>query len=97
MPEPHESPVIVPETTEATQTQTPWNVVVLDDPVNLMGYVTMVLQQVFGYPKSKAETLMMQVHDLGRSVVWSGNKERAELYVQQLQSKQLRATMERAD
>ncbi|MEI7957876.1 MAG: ATP-dependent Clp protease adapter ClpS [Verrucomicrobiota bacterium] len=74
----------------------PWNVVVHNDPVNLMSYVTMVFRRVFGFSKAKAEEHMMEVHQKGRSVVWSGGRERAELYVQQLHSYLLLATMERA-
>ena len=79
-----------------TDLDTPWNVIVYDDPVNLMQFVTMVLQRVFGYPKEKAETLMMEVHNLGQSVVWTGQREKAELYVQQLQSHQLLAAMKKS-
>ncbi|NWK57328.1 ATP-dependent Clp protease adapter ClpS [Verrucomicrobiaceae bacterium N1E253] len=75
----------------------PWNVVVLDDPVNLMGYVTMVFKRVFGYSQEKATTLMMQVHREGRSIVWSGEREKAEFYVQQLHSWQLKATLEKPE
>jgi len=78
------------------QKDLPWNVVVLDDPVNLMHYVTMVFKRVFGYSAAKAETLMMEVHSQGRSVVWSGPREKAEFYVQQLHSWQLRTTMEKS-
>ncbi len=73
----------------------PWNVVVHDDPVNLMNFVTLILKRVFGYPQEKAEILMLEVHNLGRSVVWTGNREKAELYVQQLQSHQLLARLEK--
>ena len=73
----------------------PWNVVVHDDPVNLMGYVTLVLMKIFGYDEAKAGRMMMEVHQKGRSVVWSGTRERAEFYVQQLQSHQLRPTLEK--
>jgi len=79
-----------------TQKTTPWNVIVLDDPVNLQAYVTMVLKKVFGYPQEKAETLMMEVHVVGRSVVWTGAREKAEMYVQQLHTWQLQTTMEKA-
>ncbi|MDF1851956.1 MAG: ATP-dependent Clp protease adapter ClpS [Verrucomicrobiales bacterium] len=79
-----------------TDLDTPWNVIVYDDPVNLMHFVTLVLQRVFGYPKEKAETLMMEVHNLGQSVVWTGEREKAELYVQQLQSHQLLAAMKKS-
>ena len=73
----------------------PWNVVVHNDPVNLMSYVTMVFRRVFGFSREKAEQHMMEVHQKGRSVVWSGGRERAELYVQQLHGYLLLATMER--
>ena len=82
-------------TEEATSLDVPWNVVVHDDPVNLMGYVTFVLMKIFGYEK-KAAILMMQVHKQGRSIVWSGEREKAELYVQQLQAHQLKTTLEKA-
>ena len=56
----------------------------------------MVFKKVFGYDQTKAETLMMEVHVQGRSVVWTGVREKAELYVQQLHSLQLQTTMEKA-
>jgi ATP-dependent Clp protease adaptor protein ClpS len=74
----------------------PWNVIVHDDPVNLMGYVTYVLMKIFGYDEKKAEILMMQVHQQGRSIVWSGQREKAEFYTQQLQAHQLKTTLEKA-
>lgn len=73
----------------------PWQVVVHDDPVNLMGYVTWVLMKVFGYPERKAARMMMEVHMQGRSVVWSGAREKAEFYAQQLQGHQLTTSLER--
>ena len=78
------------------QKDVPWNVIVLDDPVNLQVYVTMVFKKVFGYSQGKAENLMMEVHTLGRSVVWAGAKEKAEFYAQQLQGWQLKAKIEKA-
>ncbi len=75
----------------------PWNVTVFNDPVNLMGYVTMVIMRIFGYPRVKAEQMMMAVHKQGKCIVWSGERERAELYVQQLHSAQLKASMSRAE
>lgn len=83
-------------TRENTQLDLPWNVIVFDDPVNLMGYVTWVFMKVFGYSESKASTLMMEVHQLGRSVVWTGAREKAEFYTQQLQSHQLKTSLEKA-
>ena len=61
-----------------------------------MSFVTLVLKRVFGYPQEKAEALMLEVHRNGFSVVWSGEREKAELYVQQLQAHQLLAAMKKA-
>jgi len=85
------------KTLETTQLDVPWNVIVHDDPVNLMGYVTFVLMKIFGYDEKKASILMLQVHKLGRSVVWSGQREKAEFYVQQLQAHQLKTSLEKAE
>ena len=76
---------------------TPWNVLVHNDPVNLMSYVTFVLKKIFGYNDQEAEKLMLQVHQEGRSVVWSGARERAEHYVRELHGHQLMATLQQAD
>ncbi len=75
----------------------PWNVIVHNDPINLMSYVTMVFQRVFGYPRAKAERHMLEVHNHGHSLLWSGEREQAELYVQQLHGYQLLANLERAE
>ncbi len=72
----------------------PWQVVVHDDPVNLMNYVSMVFQKVFGYSKEKAEKLMREVHELKRSIVWTGAREKAEHYVHLLHQYQLQAALE---
>ncbi len=74
-----------------------WNVLVFDDPVNLMDYVVKVFQKVFGYPREKAEHLMLTVHNTGKALVWTGERERAELYVQQLHGFQLQASLERCE
>jgi ATP-dependent Clp protease adaptor protein ClpS len=75
----------------------PWNVVVHNDPVNLMSYVTRVFQKVFGYPREKAESHMLEVHHKGRSIVWSGLREPAEVYVQHLHGYLLLATLEKSE
>jgi len=84
-------------TTPKTSLARPWNVLVHDDPVTLMQYVTKVLIQVFGYAQDKAHRLMMEVHKTGRSVVWTGPREQAETYVQKLQAHHLLATIEVVD
>ena len=90
------TPELEKETRTEEQIDIPWQVVVHNDPVNLMTYVTMVFQKVFGYPREKAERHMLEVHHKGRSILWSGMRERAELYVQQLHGYLLLATVERA-
>ena len=90
------------ETTVEQETSTedaldvPWNVVVHNDPVNLMSYVSRVFRQVFGFSREKAERHMLEVHRQGRSIVWSGVRERAEAYVQQLHGHLLLATIEQS-
>jgi ATP-dependent Clp protease adaptor protein ClpS len=91
-----DKPTIEKETRSQEDVDLPWQVVVHNDPVNLMSYVTMVFQRVFGYPREKAERHMLEVHQKGRSVLWSGVRERAELYVQQLHGYLLLATLEKA-
>ena len=88
-------PTIEKEPRSEEDLDVPWQVVVHNDPVNLMSYVTMVFQRVFGYPREKAERHMLEVHHKGRSVLWSGMRERAELYVQQLHGYLLLATLEK--
>ena len=82
-------------THEAEALDVPWNVVVHDDPVNLMGYVTWVFQKVFGYDDKRASKLMMEVHVAGRSIVWTGTREKAEFYVAELQAHQLTTSLEK--
>jgi ATP-dependent Clp protease adaptor protein ClpS len=92
-----QEPTVEKETRTEQDVDLPWQVVVHNDPVNLMTYVTMVFQRVFGYPREKAEHHMLEVHQNGRSILWSGMRERAELYVQQLHGYLLLATLERVD
>ena len=72
----------------------PWIVIVWNDPINLMSYVTFVLQRLFGYSRSKATRLMLQVHNEGKAVVSSGTREKAELDVSRLHAHGLWATMQ---
>ena len=88
--------VIEHETKGSTALDTPWNVVVHNDPVNLMSYVTRTFQKVFGYSRERAEKHMLEVHQKGRSIVWTGVRERAEAYVEQLHGYLLLATLEKS-
>lgn len=82
------------ETRSETAIATPWHVLVHDDPVNLMEYVTRTLMNVFGYSRDVATRMMMEVHVHGHSIVWTGEREKAEHYVHQLHSHQLLASLE---
>ena len=90
-----ETPVVERESKTKEALDLTWAVIVHNDPVNLMSYVTMVFQKVFGYPKEKAEMHMFEVHRKGRSILWTGVRERGELFVQQLHGYLLLATIER--
>ena len=82
------------ETKEKTLIAPTWNVIVHDDPVTLMSYVTQIFRKVFGYSETKAQSLMMEVHTGGRSLVWTGAREQAETYVHKLHAYHLLATLE---
>ena len=75
----------------------PWKVIVLNDPVNLMNYVVMVFRKVFCYNESKANKHMLEVHQLGKSVLWVGEREQAENYAYQLQRWKLQTVLEKDD
>jgi ATP-dependent Clp protease adaptor protein ClpS len=71
----------------------PWIVIVWNDPINLMSYVTFVFQKLFGYSREKATKLMLQVHNEGKAVVSGGEREKAEHDVARLHAHGLWATM----
>lgn len=93
---PAESPVLEREEQAVTAMNVPWNVVVWDDPVNLMSYVVYVFRAHFGYSDAKARTLMLEVHNRGRSIVFTGTLEEAETHVSSLHGYGLWATYEKA-
>lgn len=91
-----------PEIDERTDTTTdvrrdrPWDVIVWDDPVNLMSYVVWVFMRVFSFSEPVARKLMLEVHQQGRSLVASEPREKAEMYLQQLHGHGLKATIQRS-
>jgi len=93
------SPVEVdePRLDDDVDTSRPWVVIVWNDPINLMSYVTYVLQKLFGYSLEKATELMLDVHHKGRAAVSSGSREKAELDVFRLHESGLWATMQQDD
>jgi ATP-dependent Clp protease adaptor protein ClpS len=82
-----------PKHKESVERDRPWIVIVWNDPINLMTYVTYVFQKLFGFSKEKAERLMMQVHVEGKAVVSGGTREKAEHDVARLQAHGLWATL----
>ena len=88
-------PVEVNEPTvdDVVDLDTPWIVLVWNDPINLMSYVAFVFQKLFGYSKEKADQLMLQVHHEGRSAVAHGTRSECEVHVFRLHEHGLWATM----
>ncbi len=84
----------VTDTRASTARERRWNVVVDNDPVNTMDYVTACFVKVLQVARPEAHRLMLEVHEEGRSVVWSGARERAEGLSQELQRWHLRAHLE---
>jgi ATP-dependent Clp protease adaptor protein ClpS len=84
--EPIVEDVVVPDT--------PWVVIVWNDPVNLMSYVVFVFQKLFGYSREKATKLMLDVHHKGKAAVSTGTREKAEADVYRLHAHGLWATMQ---
>jgi ATP-dependent Clp protease adaptor protein ClpS len=85
-PDVHDEDVVAPDV--------PWIVIVWNDPVNMMVYVTWVFQKLFGYPRAQATKLMLDVHHKGKAVVASGPRERCESDVARLHAYGLWATMQ---
>ncbi len=86
-----------PDDDTALDTDLPWIVLVWNDPINTMEYVALVFQKLFGFSKTKANKLMLDVHEKGRAVVSSGPREKAELDVFRLHEHGLWATMQHDD
>ena len=83
-----------PVTEEDSTADRPWVTIVWNDPINLMSYVTHVLMELFGYSRSKAHELMLDVHHKGRAVVSSGTREQMEHDVARCHAKGLWATLQ---
>jgi ATP-dependent Clp protease adaptor protein ClpS len=88
------APVEVERPSSDVRPDVPWVTIVWNDPINLMSYVTYVFQTVFGYPRAKAEKLMLDVHYKGKAVVASGTREEMERDAQILHSYGLWATIQ---
>ena len=82
------TPVLTPETREDQQVKLlpPYHVILHNDDHHSMEFVLEVLTKVFKYKTEETFTLMMRAHEQGRSIVWTGAKEVAELKVEQMTS-----------
>jgi len=96
MAAPLPSPTVEPVVVEDVSPDVPWQAIVWNDPVNLMSYVTYVLQKLFGYPEPKATALMMDVHLKGKAAVSAGDKDKIEADVAKLHAAGLWATMQKS-
>lgn len=100
MPRPADAPTLPvvdePVGEDEAVLDTPWVVIVWNDPVNLMSYVVWVFQKLFGYSREKATKLMLDVHHEGKAAVSEGGREKAEADVARLHAHGLWATMEKA-
>ena len=73
---PAEVEVEQPSEVDEPEHDRPWVVIVWNDPINLMSYVTLVFQKLFGYTLQHATKLMLQVHHEGKSVVAAPRRRR---------------------
>jgi len=80
---------------EAVLPDSPWVTLVWNDPVNLMSYVAYVFESYFGYTSARAHELILQVHQEGRAVVSTGDRERMEVDVQAMHGFGLWATLQK--
>jgi ATP-dependent Clp protease adaptor protein ClpS len=87
-------PLDAPVVESDLKTDVPWQVIVWNDPVNLMDYVVFVLRKLFGHSLEEATRLMLAVHNEGRAAVSQGPREQAEMDCYRLHQYGLWATVE---
>ncbi|CAH0143026.1 ATP-dependent Clp protease adapter protein ClpS [Microbacterium oxydans] len=94
------APLATPDLDETTLLEAaplePWEVVVWNDPVNLMSYVVRVFRTYFGYSTDRATTLMLAVHHDGHAIVATGPRETMEVHAQAMHDYGLWATVRKA-
>jgi ATP-dependent Clp protease adaptor protein ClpS len=71
-----------------------WRVVFLNDAISRMTYVVLVLRKVFGFNEPEATAHMREAHERGRTILWTGPRERAEAYVFTLRQWHLTSILE---
>jgi ATP-dependent Clp protease adaptor protein ClpS len=70
----------------ATRRIPPYNVILENDDYHTLEFVVDVLRKVLGCPLERAVQLALQAHTTGRSIIWTGTREVAELKVEQVRS-----------
>ena len=86
LPDTEERTTTAPREQEKTKRQPPYAVVLHNDDLNTFEFVIGVLRKVFHYDEPQAKKLTMTAHRQGRSIVWSGQLEIAELKADQIRS-----------
>lgn len=83
------------KTETVVKLDTVWNVLVINDPINYMEYVVLAFMTVLRIERSVAQKLMKEIHENGRTIVWSGDREHAEMIALELQQWHLSAQLEK--
>jgi ATP-dependent Clp protease adaptor protein ClpS len=83
-------PDVTTETCERDETRNrrvpPYNVILENDDHHSCEFVVEVLGKVLGYSQERCVQLMLQAHNTGRAIVWTGPKEVAELKAEQIRT-----------
>ncbi len=69
---------------QKTKRMPPYNVILLNDDDHSFEYVIAMLQQLFGHPRERGWQMAEEVHTSGRVIVYTTNKELAELKCDQI-------------
>lgn len=69
-----------------TKRQPPYNVILMNDDDHTVEYVVTLCQKIFGFPVEKGLQKAVEIHEQGRSILWTGSLELAELKQQQIHS-----------
>jgi ATP-dependent Clp protease adaptor protein ClpS len=77
---------IVEEEQTVSKNAPRWNVILLDDPNHTFAYVTEIITNIFRRSLDDAKALTEEVHRMGRAIIVTCSKERAELYLEQVRS-----------
>jgi len=79
---------VLPEEEVIDSTRTrflpPYNVILANDDHHSQHFVIEVLCKVLGCSIERALVLMMEAHESGRAIIWTGSKEVAELKCEQV-------------